>query len=46
MRIDQNNFDNYWGYGLLMLLTAVMIVAVTGSQDLLREHTPIVYQNH
>jgi membrane protease YdiL (CAAX protease family) len=44
MGISSNNFDNYWGYGMVMILTAIIIVIVTGSQNLSRKHKRIVYQ--
>jgi membrane protease YdiL (CAAX protease family) len=42
--ISQNNLDNYWGYGMVMVLTAIIMVIVTGSQNLSRKHKRIVYQ--
>lgn len=44
MGIDPKNLDNYWGYGIVMLLTAIIIVIVTGSENLSRKHKRIVYQ--
>ena len=44
MGISPNNFDNYWGYGMVMVLTAIIIVMVTGSQNLSRKHKRIVYK--
>jgi membrane protease YdiL (CAAX protease family) len=44
MGISPNNLDNYWGYGMVMVLTAFIIVTVTGSQNLSRKHKRIVYQ--
>jgi hypothetical protein len=32
--IDPNNLANYWGFGMGMLLTAITIVIITGSQHL------------
>jgi hypothetical protein len=43
MGISPNNLDNYWGYGMVMILTAGIIVMVTGSQHLSRKHKRIVY---
>jgi len=43
MGISPNNLGNYWGYALVMNLTAVIIVMVTGSQHLSRKHRRIVY---
>lgn len=42
--ISPNNFDNYWGYGMVMVLTAIIIVIVTGSQNLSHKHKRIVYK--
>jgi membrane protease YdiL (CAAX protease family) len=39
--INQNNLDNYWGYGIVMVLTAILIVIVTGPQNLSRKHKRI-----
>jgi membrane protease YdiL (CAAX protease family) len=44
MGINSNNFDNYWGYGMVMVLTAIIIVVATGPQNLSRNHKRIVYQ--
>jgi membrane protease YdiL (CAAX protease family) len=44
MGINQNNFDNYWGYGMVMVLVAFLVVIITGPQNLSRKHTRIVYQ--
>ena len=35
------NLDNLWGYGMVMLITAILIVVVTGSQNLSRKHKRI-----
>ena len=43
--ISPGNLDNYWGYGLVLVLTAIMIVIITGSQNLSRKHRRIVYQH-
>jgi membrane protease YdiL (CAAX protease family) len=42
--INQNNLDNYWGYGGFMVLLAFIIVILTGWQNLSRKHTRIVHQ--
>jgi len=41
--ISQNNLDNYWGYGMVMVLTAIIMVIVTGSQNLSRKHKRVVH---
>jgi membrane protease YdiL (CAAX protease family) len=41
--LNQNNLDNYWGYGMVMVLTAIIIVIVTGSQNLSRKRKRIIY---
>ena len=43
--IDSNNLDNYWGYGAVMVLIALIIVVTTGSQNLSRKHKRIVCQS-
>ena len=45
MGISSKNLDNYWGYGLVMLVTAIVIVIVTGSQNLSRKHKRIIHQS-
>jgi len=42
--IDQGNFDNYWGYGLAMLVTAVIIVVTNGAENLSRKNQRIMHQ--
>jgi len=42
--INPNNLDNYWGYGAVMVLIAIIIVIMTGSQNLSRKHNRIVHQ--
>jgi membrane protease YdiL (CAAX protease family) len=43
--IDSNNLDNYWGYGVVIILIAIVIVVTTGSQNLSRKHKRIVCQS-
>jgi membrane protease YdiL (CAAX protease family) len=43
--ISPNDLDNYWGYGMVMALIALIIVIVAGSQNLSRKHKRIVYPN-
>jgi membrane protease YdiL (CAAX protease family) len=43
MGISSKNLDNLWGYGLLMLIAAIIIVIVMGSQNLSRKHKRIAY---
>jgi membrane protease YdiL (CAAX protease family) len=40
-RIDPNDINNYWGYGAIMVLTAIIIVLMTGSQHLSRKRKRI-----
>jgi len=42
--INQGNFDNYWGYGLIMVVIAVIIVITTGAENLSRKHERVMYQ--
>lgn len=44
MGISQNNLNNYWGYGTVMVLFAIIIVIVTGPENLSRRRKRIVYQ--
>ena len=39
--IDQNNLNNYWGYGLILISIAALIVIITGPLNLSRNHTRI-----
>jgi len=45
MGINPKNLDNYWGYGIVMLLTAIFIIIVSGLQNLSRKHKRIIYQD-
>lgn len=42
--IDPNNLNNYWGYGTVMLLIAILLVIMTGSQDFSYKYKRIVDQ--
>jgi hypothetical protein len=42
--VNSSNFDNYWGYGIVMLVTAVVIVLAAGAQNLSRKHERVKYQ--
>jgi membrane protease YdiL (CAAX protease family) len=42
--IDPNNLDNYFGYGILMVIVATIIVITSGPQNLSRKGTRIVRQ--
>ena len=42
--IDHSNFDNYWGYGAVLAITAIIIVVTTGTKDLSRRHPRIVHE--
>jgi hypothetical protein len=42
--INPSNLDNYWGYGAVMVLIAIIIVIMTGSQNLSRKRKRIVHQ--
>jgi hypothetical protein len=41
--INPRNLDNYWGYGAVLVVTAIMIVITTGPQNLSRKHARIVH---
>ena len=38
---NTNNLNNYWGYGLVMLLTSLSIVIIAGHKNLSRKHQRI-----
>ena len=42
--VDASNFDNYWGYGIVMVVTALVIVLYNGARNLSRKHERIKYQ--
>jgi membrane protease YdiL (CAAX protease family) len=42
--VDASNFDNYWGYGIVMVATAAVIVLAAGAKNLSRKHERIKYQ--
>jgi membrane protease YdiL (CAAX protease family) len=41
--VDTNNFDNYWAYGGVMVVTAVIIVLAAGPKNLSRKYERIKY---
>jgi membrane protease YdiL (CAAX protease family) len=41
--INQNNLNNYWGYGAVLVFIAIIIVITTGPQNLSRKHSRIVH---
>jgi membrane protease YdiL (CAAX protease family) len=43
--INPRNLDNYWGYGVVLVVTAIMIVITTGPQNLSRKYTRIVHSS-
>jgi len=42
--INASDFDNYWAYGVVMLLTAIVITLIFGTKNLSRKHERIKYQ--
>jgi membrane protease YdiL (CAAX protease family) len=42
-RIDPANLDNYWGYGLVMILSSIMIVVINGPKNFSRKYERIVH---
>lgn len=42
--INQGNFDNYWGYGLIMVLIAIIIVITSRAKNLSRKNERVVHQ--
>jgi membrane protease YdiL (CAAX protease family) len=43
--IDPNNADNYWGYGVVMLVVAAIVVITNGAKNLSRKHERIMIQD-
>jgi len=43
MGIDPKNLDNLWGYGIVMILSIVTIIIVTGPENLSRRYKRIAY---
>ncbi len=41
--INQGNFNNYWGYGLIMIIIACIIVIYSGANNLSRQNERIKY---
>jgi membrane protease YdiL (CAAX protease family) len=39
--INKDNLENYWGYGILMVLAAFIIVMITGAENLSRRYQRI-----
>jgi membrane protease YdiL (CAAX protease family) len=44
--VSPDNLDNYWGYGLVLVLTASLIVIITGPRNLSRKQKRIAYEKH
>jgi hypothetical protein len=43
--INPSNLDNYWGYGAVMVVMAIIIVITTGANNLSRKCIRIVHQS-
>lgn len=41
--INPKNLNNYWGYGVILVVTAITIVVITGPLNLSRNHSRIVH---
>jgi membrane protease YdiL (CAAX protease family) len=41
--VDPNNFDNYWGYGIVMLVVAAIVVFTNGAENLSRKHERVMH---
>lgn len=41
--INPGNLDNYWGYGAVLLLTAIILILTNGANDLSRKWSRIVH---
>jgi membrane protease YdiL (CAAX protease family) len=42
--INQNNLNNYWGYGAVMVVVAIIIIITNGTKDLSRKWRKVVHQ--
>jgi membrane protease YdiL (CAAX protease family) len=42
--INPRSLDNYWGYGAIMVVAAIIIVITTGSKNLSRKHERVAHQ--
>ena len=43
MGIDPKNLDNLWGYGIVMILSVITIIILTGPENLSRRYKRIAY---
>jgi hypothetical protein len=41
---DPTNFDNYWSYGAVMVVTAIVVTFIFGAENLSRKHERFKYQ--
>lgn len=44
MGIDAKNFNNYWGYGLVMIVTSVILISMYGAKNLSYKNKRIIYE--
>jgi membrane protease YdiL (CAAX protease family) len=42
--IDQSNLNNYWGYGAVMVVVAIIIIITNGTKELSRKWRKVVHQ--
>ena len=42
--IDQSNLSNYWGYGAVMVVVAIIIIITNGTKDLSHKWRKVVHQ--
>lgn len=42
--MNPSNLDNYWGYGAVLIVFAILIVITTGTQNLSRKHLRIMHR--
>ena len=42
--INHKNLNNYWAYGAVLFLTALIIVIFTGAKNLSHSHKKIIHQ--
>lgn len=42
--VNPNNLGNYWGYGVVMVVTVIVILLTNGAKNLSRRHERIMHQ--
>jgi hypothetical protein len=42
--MNQSNLNNYWGYGAVMVVVAIVVIITSGTKDLSRKWGKVVHQ--